>query len=174
MDWNTREKVLEYFIDFVIREIVEIKNVISWADARHHPKTAMNKIRQIVVARQSVAIYARDVLMEQSLQLQRVSRRLRRRRRSQGVQLWCLVSRRCKLRRGSPRPRRERVNIAERPSRRHPRMLISLGHPYRAGSRVEFEGRESPSSRRPRLRVVDLLLFYRFPLLFCFYLIHNL
>ena len=65
MDWNTREKVLEYFIDFVIGEIDEIEDIISWADARHHPETAMNKIRQIVVARQSVAIYARDVLMEQ-------------------------------------------------------------------------------------------------------------
>jgi len=66
MDWNTREKVLGYFVDFVVGEIDEIENIISWADARNHPETAMNKIRQIVVARQEVAIYARDVLMEQT------------------------------------------------------------------------------------------------------------
>ena len=56
MDWNTREKVLEYFIDFIIGEIDEIENVISWADTRHHPETAVNKIRQIILACQSVAI----------------------------------------------------------------------------------------------------------------------
>jgi len=66
MDWNTREKVLGYFVDFVVDEIDEIENIISWADARNHPETAMNKIRQIVVARQEIAIYACDVLMEQT------------------------------------------------------------------------------------------------------------
>jgi len=71
MDWNAREKVLGYFVDFIVGEIDEIENIISWADARNHPKIAMNKIRQIVVVRPEVAIYARDVLMEQTKLLDR-------------------------------------------------------------------------------------------------------
>jgi len=64
MDWNTREKVLGYFVDFVVGEIDEIEHIMSWADASNHPETAMSKIREIIVARQEIAIYARDVLME--------------------------------------------------------------------------------------------------------------
>lgn len=58
--------MLNFFMDFVIGEIDEIKNDIKLFDPRNHLETTLNKIRQALIARQLSAVAVRESLLEQS------------------------------------------------------------------------------------------------------------